>query len=163
MSNQSQTTVFGVDQRIVALGFARMADAMGNSFLIVVLPLYIASNYVHGTFFGFTESMITGLVIGLFGLVSSFFQPITGIVSDKYGKRTIFVIAGLAIFTLANISYSFADTYWTMLIIRSVQGLAAALTITTSVALVSEVGLPVNRGRNMGIYNSFRLVGLPMP
>jgi hypothetical protein len=45
--------LFGTDQRVVVLGIARMADAIGNSFLIVVMPLYIASGNVSGNFWGF--------------------------------------------------------------------------------------------------------------
>ena len=41
--SEASSMLFGTDRRIIALGFARMADAMGNSFLIVVLPLFIAS------------------------------------------------------------------------------------------------------------------------
>lgn len=159
MSTDARSTLFGADRRVIALGFARMADAMGNSFLIVVLPLYIASNYITGSFFGMTESMITGIVIGLYGLVSSIFQPLTGIASDKAGKRRLFVLVGLVLFMFANFSYVIADNYWLLLIIRAVQGFSAALTITASVALVSEVSIPENRGQNMGIYNAFRLIG----
>lgn len=152
-------TIFGTDSRIMALGLARMADAMGNSFLIVVLPLYIASGEIGGTFFGFSESLITGIVIGLFGLVSSACQPITGRLTDRAGKRKIFVVIGLVLFTFANYSYALVDTYWGILGIRTAQGIAAALTITASIALVSELSVRGNRGGNMGIYNSFRLVG----
>lgn len=136
-----------------------MADALGNSFLIVVLPLYIASGEVTGDFFGFSESLITGLVIGLFGLVSSFCQPFTGRISDKMGKRRLFVLVGLFIFMLANFTYSIAHNYTALLIIRAIQGVAAALTITATLALVSEVSSNGNRGGNMGIYNAFRLIG----
>jgi len=136
-----------------------MADAMGNSFLIIILPLYIASGEVSGDLFGLSESLITGIVIGLFGLVSSFCQPFTGRISDKIGKRRIFVLVGLFLFMLANFSYSLAHSYTTLLIIRSVQGLAAALTITATLALVSEVSSKKNRGGNMGVYNAFRLIG----
>jgi len=43
--------------------------------------------------------------------------------------------------------------------LRVVQGLAAAFTITASLALVNEVSRATSRGRHMGLYNSFRLVG----
>jgi MFS family permease len=152
-------TIFGADSRIVALGFARMADAMGNSFLIVVLPLYIASGDVTGNFLGFSESLITGIVLGLFGLVSSAFQPFAGRLSDRVGKRRLFVIIGLILFTAANYSFVLAESYTSLLIIRTAQGLAAALTITASIALVSELSHQDSRGSNMGVYNSFRLVG----
>jgi MFS family permease len=136
-----------------------MADAIGNSFLIIVLPLYIASGKVEGDFFGFSESLITGIVLGLYGLVSSFFQPLSGRISDKLGKRKLFVLAGLFIFMIANFAYTFASNYTLLLVIRAVQGFAAALTITATLALVSEVSSTKNRGGNMGVYNAFRLVG----
>ncbi len=159
MSTAKPSTIFGTDKRIFALGLARMADAVGNSFLIVVLPLYIASGSVGGEVFGFSESVITGLVIGMYGLVSSAFQPFAGRISDKAGKRQFFVVLGLVIFMFANFSYVLADTYEILFVIRAVQGVAAALTITASVALVSEVSHTDTRGENMGIYNSFRLIG----
>lgn len=43
MADSLRGTVFGTDRRVLALAFARMADALGNSFLLVVLPLFIAS------------------------------------------------------------------------------------------------------------------------
>ncbi|WP_020403196.1 MFS transporter [Gracilimonas tropica] len=159
MSSVRSESYFGTDKRIIALGFARMADAMGNSFLIVVLPLYIASGSISGELFGFSESLITGLVIGLYGLVSSAFQPFAGRISDRAGKRQFFVVAGLVLFMFANFSYVLADTYEILFVIRAVQGIAAALTITASIALVSEVSRRETRGENMGIYNSFRLIG----
>lgn len=153
------TDIFGVDRRVIALGFARMADAMGNSFLIVVLPLYIASGNVTGDFLGFSESLITGIVLGLFGLISSFCQPFAGRFSDRTGKRRLFVLFGLVAFMFTNLLYILAHSYIALLAIRTLQGIAAALTITASVALVSEVSRRESRGSNMGVYNSFRLVG----
>ncbi len=159
MITNEKSTLFGTDSRIIALGVARMADAIGNSFLIVVLPLYIASGNISGELFGLSDSMITGLVLGLYGLVSSAFQPFAGRLSDRTGKRRLFVILGLVIFMVANFSYILVDSYKFLFLIRAVQGIAAALTITASIALVSEVSIPSNRGGNMGVYNSFRLIG----
>ena len=136
-----------------------MADSLGNSFLIVILPLYIASNNVTGNVYGLSETLITGLILGLFGLVTSFSQPFAGRLSDKLGKRKLFVLIGLAMFTLANFSYTIAHTYTLLMIIRAAQGIAAAFTITASLALVSELSENKSRGKNMGIYNSFRLIG----
>ena len=157
--NNNSNKIFGTDARIIVLGIARMADAIGNSFLIVVLPLYIASGQVEGEFFGFSNSLITGIVLGLFGLVSSVCQPLTGRLSDKLGKRKLFVLLGLVLFMFANFLYSLAHTYTWLLIIRAAQGLAAALTITATLALVSEVSSEKNRGGNMGVFNAFRLIG----
>lgn len=136
-----------------------MADALGNSFLIVVLPLYVASGSVTGETFGLTQSLVTGIVLALFGLVNSATQPFAGRVSDRAGKRKLFVVVGLVILGFSNYAFSLMDSYLGVLLIRAVQGFAAALTITASVALVNELSITGNRGRNMGTYNSFRLVG----
>ena len=150
--------MFGADRRVVALGVARMADALGNSFLIIVLPLYVASGQITGGSLGLSESLITGLVLALFGLVSAAMQPLAGRLSDRAGRRRAFVLLGLFIFAAANFSFSLVDSYLGLLGIRVVQGMAAAFTITASVALVSEVSAG-GRGGSMGIYNSFRLIG----
>lgn len=159
MKNSNRKQLFGTDQRVVVLGVARMADAMGNSFLVVVLPLYIASGSVSGDLLGLPDTVVTGIVIGLFGIVSSICQPFTGRLSDKLGKRRLFVLIGLAMFMVANFMYSLAYTYLTLILIRAAQGVAAALTITATLALVSELSEEGSRGGNMGIYNSFRLIG----
>ena len=157
--NQAENHVAGVDKRVIFLGIARMADAMGNSFLIVVLPLYIASDAISGNFLGLKESLITGLILGVFGLITSFVQPFAGRLSDKLGKRKLLVVVGLFMFTIANFLYSYADTYALIFLVRTIQGLAAAFTITASLALVSEVSIRTTRGNNMGVYNTFRLIG----
>lgn len=159
MEKGNTKTIFGSDARVVILGIARMADAIGNSFLVVVLPLYIASGSVKGEFFGLSTSLITGIVIGVFGLASSICQPFTGRLSDKLGKRKLFVVAGLILFMVANFMYSFAHSYIALILIRLTQGIAAALTITATLALVSELSGANNRGSNMGVYNAFRLIG----
>ncbi|GKZ16018.1 MFS transporter [Haladaptatus sp. T7] len=151
--------MFETDRRVVALGIARMADAVGNSFLIVVLPLYVASGAVTGEAFGFTEAFVSGLVLALFGLVSSVVQPIAGRLSDRAGIRKLFVIIGLAILAVTDVAFSIAGSYVSLMLIRMVQGVAAALTITASIALVNELSASTNRGGNMGIYNAFRLTG----
>ena len=159
MGNSKIESLFNVDKRILILGIARMADSFGNSFLIVVLPLYIASKSVSGGLFGLSETLITGFILGLFGLITSFSQPFAGRLSDKFGKRKLFVLLGLAIFTVANFSYSLAHNYALLMLIRGAQGIAAAFTITASLALVSELSHNKTRGKNMGVYNSFRLIG----
>ncbi len=150
---------FKLDRRVAVLGLARMADAFGNSFLIVVLPLYIASGSITGETFGLTKALITGIVLALFGLVNSLTQPFAGRVSDRAGKRKLFVMLGLVLLGLSNYAFSLADSYLTVLIIRGMQGFAAALTITASIALVNELSITGSRGQNMGTYNSFRLLG----
>jgi len=150
---------FRTDPRVLALAMARMADALGNSFLVIVLPLYVASGGVDGSTFGLSTSLVAGLVLALFGIASSLVQPLAGRLSDQAGKRRVFVVGGLVVFMLSNLAFVLADTYVLLFVLRIIQGTAAAFTITASIALVNEVSRMDSRGGNMGVYNSFRLVG----
>jgi len=158
-SPASTNTWIGTDRRVLALAVARMADAMGNSFLIIVLPLYVASEAVTGALFGVPASLVAGVVLALFGIASSLTQPWAGHLSDRAGRRKPFVIGGLLVFAVVNLSFAGATAYWELFALRIVQGMAAAFTITASLALVNEGSRAGERGAHMGVYNSFRLVG----
>jgi MFS family permease len=148
-----------MDRRVLALAVARMADALGNSFLIIVLPLYVASGQVEGDTFGLPTSAVAGLVLALFGIASSLTQPFAGRLSDRLGQRKSFVVVGLVAFCFINVALAWASSYVMLFGLRIAQGIAAALSITASIALVNEVSDGGTRGRNMGLYNAFRLVG----
>ena len=152
-------TWLGVNPQVLILAVARMTESIGNSFLIVVLPLFIASEFVTGATYGLTEVAITGIVLSLFGFVNSPLQPLTGRLSDRTGRRKVFVLLGLVLIGTASFVYSFATTYWHLIGIRVFQGIAGALIIPTTVALVNDLAAAGNRGGNMGTYNTFRLAG----
>jgi MFS family permease len=151
--------VFGADRRVLALAVARMAESVGNSFLIVVLPLFIGSEAVGGSTFGLTEVALTGIVLSLFGFVNSPLQPFTGRLSDRTGRRKPLVLFGLAVLAVASFAYTLATAYWHLLALRVLQGVAGAFIIPTTIALVNDLSPADSRGGNMGTYNTFRLVG----
>jgi MFS family permease len=151
---------FDIDRRVLTLGLARMVDSFGNSFIVLVLPLYISSGVVSGGFFGLTTSLITGIILSMFGFFNSFGQPFAVRLTDRAGKRREFVLAGLAVLAVATFMYTLVDSYVALIAIRAVQGLGVALTVPAVVALVNEyAGGAERRGGNMGTYNTFRLIG----
>jgi MFS family permease len=160
--------VLGTDRRVFTLAFARMADAVSNSFLIIVLPIYIASGgvgiegLVGREIAGFVlgEQFLIGLVLSLFGFLNSFGQPFSGRLSDRTGKRRVYIVLGLAILAVASAAYPFVEGYGGILVVRAFQGLGAAFTIPCSVALVNEyAGVDSQHGGNFGVFNTFRLIG----
>ena len=150
---------FSVDRRILALSFARMADGIGNSFLIIVIPLYVVSDIVTGQTFGLTEAMITGVILSIYGFLNSGIQPLTGRLSDRTGRRRLYILIGLGGLTLTNLAYVLADSYAGLLTVRALQGVSVAFIVPASIALVNELSTSGGRGGSMGIYNTFRLIG----
>jgi len=160
--------VLCVDRRVLALAMARMADALGNSFLIIVLPLYIASGeislvgIVDERLLGFrlTEEFLIGVVLSLFGFLNSFGQPFTGRLSDRTNRRKLYILLGLVIFAVASAAYPFITSYWSLVVVRGLQGLGAAFTVPVTVALVNDYATSDReRGGNFGVFNTFRLIG----
>lgn len=59
----------GVQPQVLILALARMAESIGNSFLIVVLPLYIATDHVTGTAIAGIDLVLIGGAILLGSIV----------------------------------------------------------------------------------------------
>ncbi|GGL57080.1 MFS transporter [Halocalculus aciditolerans] len=152
-------SILDTDRRILTLAFARMMDSIGNSFLIVVLPLYIASGVIQGDTFGLGTAVVTGIILSAFGFFNSFLQPFTGNLSDRTGRRRIFVILGLVILGIANFAYTLAGSYDLVLLVRMTQGIGVALTVPATIALVNDLSTDAGRGGSMGVFNTFRMLG----
>jgi hypothetical protein len=63
----------GANRVVLALSAARMGDAVGNSILFIVIPLYIAE--LPSPWFPLPETVRAGLLISLYGLVNALLQP----------------------------------------------------------------------------------------
>ena len=168
----SISDIVETDRRVIVLALARMVGAVGNSFLIVVLPLYVASDLITldtllGTKVGIgsaavtlTEPLLIGIVLSLFGFLNSLSQPFTGRLSDRLATRRPFVLGGILLLGTASGLYTLADSYWLLILLRATQGFGAALTIPATVALVNEYAASADkRGGNFGVFNTFRLIG----
>jgi MFS family permease len=160
-----------LDPQILSLAIARMVGALANSFLVIVLPLYIGSEIVTlpgfvgttvdlgGIGFTLTTELLIGIVLSLFGFLNSFGQPFTGALSDRTGERKLFLLIGLTLVATGSAGYILFTDYIAILLMRALQGVGAAFTIPVAVALVNELSDPGERGGNFGLFNTFRLIG----
>ncbi|MBB6646045.1 MFS transporter [Halobellus ruber] len=159
------------DARILSLAIARMVSALANSFLVVVLPLYIGSGAVRlpavtgstATVFGVgidvSVELLIAIVLSVFGFLNSLSQPLTGSVSDRTGRRKVFLLFGLGLVATGSAGYLLFTDYLLVLAMRGLQGVGAAFSIPIAVALVNELSDSAERGNNFGLFNTFRLLG----
>jgi MFS family permease len=147
----------GLNQTVLALSIARLADAVGNSILFIVIPLYVAR--LPAPWFPWPESVRAGVLIAIYGLVNAFLQPFSGALSDRLNKRKPFIQAGLILMGAGTLAFIFATRFTDLLLLRAVQGVGVALTIPASMALMATSSKKETRGGSMGVYSTSRMTG----
>jgi MFS family permease len=148
---------YGMNRVVLALSAARLGDAIGNSILFVVIPLYVAK--LPAPWFHLPESVRVGILISLYGIVNSSLQPVMGALSDHYRRRKIFILAGLLLMAVGTFLFIFASRFVDLLVLRSLQGVGLALTLPASMAIMASATEKGSRGGSMGIYSTMRIVG----
>ncbi|MGD8866275.1 MAG: MFS transporter [Gemmatimonadales bacterium] len=147
----------GVNRAVLALSVARLGDAVGNSMLFIVLPLYVAALPVR--WFNLPLPLRVGLVISLYGLVNTLLQPLMGALSDRIGRRKLLIQVGLLIMAAATLGFTLARHYGDLFVLRVLQGLGVGVTVPAAMGLMATITRLETRGSAMGVYSTSRMVG----
>jgi MFS family permease len=147
----------GANRVVIALSLARLGDAVGNSILFIVLPLYV--NQLAAPLFPFPETVRVGLLIGAYGIVTAVLQPVMGSIIDRVGQRKLSIQVGLVLMGAATLSFALAHQFTSLLILRTLQGVGVALTVPASLAIMTTATEKETRGGSMGIFSSMRIMG----
>lgn len=159
-SSSLKSSLKELDRTIIVLAFARFADALGNSILIILLPLYIASSPPPNS--TWSDAALVSVVVAAYGLINIILQPIFGTVIDRIRFRKPLIMIGLVIMAGGTLAFSFAESYTSLLVIRLVQGIGVSLTVPASLTLISSATVRESRGQAMGFYSTLRLVGFAL-
>jgi len=92
-------------------------------------------------------------------LASALFLVPFGKIADIYGRKKIF-LCGLAVFGAASFVMTLVATEQQMIGVRVLQGIGAAMIFGTSVAILTAVYPPGERGKALGIYITSVYLGL---
>jgi DHA2 family methylenomycin A resistance protein-like MFS transporter len=99
-------------------------------------------------------------VVTAYTIAFAAFILTAGALGDRLGAKVIF-IAGFAIFTLASLACALAPSAMFLIAARSVQGLAAAILVPNSLALLNHACAdPKARGRAVGFWAAGASVAL---
>ena len=154
---ESSLSLFGVAGKVYVISLVRFCDALGNSFLFVTLPLYFVQFYEPSM--QFPEEVLIGFLLALYGIVAAVMQPVVGWLSDRLGRRKVFVVAGLCLLTAATYGFTLASSFAHLALLRCLQGLGIALNVPTSFAMISAYSKRSNRATSMGVYTTARHLG----
>ncbi len=124
--------------------------ALGYGVVAPVLPQYARN-------FNVSISAAT-FVITAFAIMRLCAAPASGVLIQRLGERRIY-LAGLLIVAVSTGACAFAQTYWQLLLFRSLGGLGSAMFSVASLGLMIRISPPDARGRVAGMFASAFLVG----
>ncbi|HEX2399741.1 MAG TPA: MFS transporter, partial [Mycobacterium sp.] len=129
---------------------ANVVVALGYGVVSPVLPQYARN-------FGVSISAAT-FVITAFSLMRLVSAPASGLFVQKIGERRVYV-SGLLIVAVSTGACAFAQTYWQLLLFRSLGGFGSAMFTVSSLGLMIRISPPDARGRVAGLFSSAFLIG----
>jgi MFS transporter, ACDE family, multidrug resistance protein len=129
---------------------ANAVIALGYGVVAPVLPQYARN-------FGVTIAAAT-FVITAFALMRLCAAPVSGVLVQKLGERRIY-LTGLVIVAVSTGACAFAQTYWQLLVFRSLGGFGSAMFTVSSLGLMIRISPPDARGRVAGLFSSAFLMG----
>jgi MFS transporter, ACDE family, multidrug resistance protein len=129
---------------------ANVVIAFGYGVVSPVLPQYARD-------FGVSVSAAT-FVITAFSVMRLVFAPASGLFIQRIGERRVY-LSGLLIVAVSTGACAFAQTYWQLLLFRSLGGFGSAMFTVSSFGLMIRISPPDARGRVAGLFSSAFLIG----
>ena len=105
------------------------------------------------------DAVLLGWLANAYLLATGVALVPVGKIADIHGRRKIY-IAGILLFTVATVATAFVPSVFWIIVLRVFQGLGAAMTMTTGIAIISAVFPPSERGKAIGIIVSCVYIGL---
>lgn len=139
-----------MDKRLLTIGLVMFTEVLGWSLILPFLPYYAES-------FGATP-FIVGLILSSFSVCQFFSAPIIGKLSDRYGRKPLFIVSQLA--TMAGfVILGFANSLWMIVLSRVVDGLFGS-NMTLIHAYLGDISKGKNRAKFMGYFGAFFGMGM---
>ena len=101
--------------------------------------------------------ILVSWILTIFMVTMGMAMPLTGYLSDKFGKKNLFMI-GLALFVVGSLAGSLSWSLGAVIFFRAIQGIAGGIMIPLAMALIFEVFPSNQRGMAMGVYGIAAMV-----
>lgn len=135
--------IWGIDINVVLLSVVSFFNDLSSEMILPILPMFIKE-------LGATE-VIVGLIAGLRDSIGSILKVISGYLSDKTGKRKIFVFCGYFSSTIFKFFLALAKTWPFLLAFSSLERIGKGLRDAPRDALIADYTLQ-KRGKVFGFH-----------
>lgn len=139
-------------RNVRVLGWASFLNDVASEMVYPLLPQFIL------TVLGGTRTEL-GLIEGAADSVSSLVKWWSGRMSDRIGRRRIFVLTGYSITAFSRPVIALATSAWHLVLLRSVDRLGKGIRTSPRDALIADSTDPQHRGRAFGFQRSMDHLG----
>ncbi|MFX1311808.1 MAG: MFS transporter [Promethearchaeota archaeon] len=150
MEAKSPTQKNKFDKHLIIIFIIMFTEILGFSMVLPIIPFLALS-------LGLNRLQV-GLVVALFSISQLFASPITGKLSDRFGRKPILIVSQISTF-IGFLLLGFADVVWLLIAARLIDGLIGS-NMTVSQAYISDVSEPQNRTKVYGYSSAVFGAGL---
>jgi MFS family permease len=126
--------------------FARLSYALARSPVLPLFALYLGAG---------PEAI--GFAVGISTVTGIFFKLPAGALSDIIGRKTTMLI-GLVVFAVMPFTYLWVESYYPLVVIRFLHGLATAVYGPVSMAVVADAA-GAKKGEMLSWFSSITIIG----
>ncbi len=138
-------------QNVILLGLVSFLNDLSSEMILPILPRFI-------TLLG-GSSLAIGLIGGLMESISSILKVFCGYLSDKTGKRKIFVFSGYFTSSIFKLMLAFSKVWQHVLVFISFERVGKGLRTAPRDAIISDSVVEMERGKGFGIHRSLDTLG----
>jgi len=131
----------------------RVIEAVARSGIMVFLPLFGAAKHI-----SISE---LGIIISVNLFLTGLLQRPFGILADRIDKFSM-ILVGMSISAIMLTLIPFCSNFTSLLIVSALIGLASAISIPASTAIIVNIGKNGSMGASMGIFSSGMSAGMAL-
>jgi MFS family permease len=139
-------------RNVIALGLVSFFTDFSTEMVLGILPLFIVNNLG-------ASRAILGAIEGSAELVSYAFRMISGSLSDKVGKRKIFILAGYGLSTFSKPFFALSTGWLDAFVVRTIDRIGKGLRTAPRDALIADSVSESISGKAFGIHRTIDQLG----
>src|SRR5919106_1928708 len=139
-------------RNVVSMGFVSFFTDFSTEMILGILPLFIVNNLG-------ASKAILGSIEGSSELISYAFRLFSGSLSDKLGKRKIFVLIGYGISTVIKPFFATSISWLDAFIIRATDRIGKGIRTAPRDALIADSVSESISGKAFGIHRTIAQTG----
>ncbi len=139
-------------KNVIWLGWTSFFTDISSEMIFPVLPIFLKS-IVGAPFF------IIGFIDGLAEFISSFLKYLSGLISDVIQKRKILAVIGYSFSAISKLFLALANSWFLVLILRSLDRLGKGIRTTPRDALIAESVPQEQKGKYFGLHRAMDSAG----